>query len=199
MIKDDSFLSFHVDRKIFDQLLLDNARAHGVDVLEETKVTAVHFGRDNKDVEITSRHERDGNKSHKARFVIDASGRSSFFATSNGWRIPNKGFERTAIWTHWSEVSEMTHGLEQGSALIIYLGGDKRGWIWLFPLADNRVTAGVVLETAYLQRRKKELIDRGVANWKGELYRQELMESSVTSDVLDGARQLRDVMIEGDY
>ena len=97
-----------------------------------------------------SRHERDGNKSHKARFVIDASGRSSFFATSNGWRIPNKGFERTAIWTHWTDVSEMTHGLEQGSALIIYLGGDKRGWIWLFPQPSGFTHACVKLWRLFL-------------------------------------------------
>jgi len=199
VIKDDSFLSFHVDRKIFDERLLNNARTHGVDVQEETKVTNVRFDEAADCVEVTSRQGNGGSQKQRARFLIDASGRSSFLASSNGWRVPNQGFERTAIWTHWSDVRKMTHGLEQGSALIIYLGGEKRGWIWVFPLSDGHVTAGVVMETAYLQSQKQELLNQGVQNWQRELYRQELMESAVSRKILADAKEVRPVMVEGDY
>jgi flavin-dependent dehydrogenase len=41
VIKDESFLSFQVDRKIFDMVLLDNSRRLGAAVREQTRVNEV--------------------------------------------------------------------------------------------------------------------------------------------------------------
>ena len=37
---------------------------------------------------------------------------------------------------------------------IVYVGGDKKGWIWIFPLAHDRLTVGMVTHNAYIKREK---------------------------------------------
>ncbi|MFN8441277.1 MAG: NAD(P)/FAD-dependent oxidoreductase [Caldilineaceae bacterium] len=201
VIKDESFLSFHVDRPTFDKLLLDNARSNGATVHEETKVSKVDFDTDKNPnlVTVTTSSKNGEEQTHQARFLIDASGRDSFVATSNHWRKPNKGFERTALWTHWEAVPELKGGLEEGSSVIVYLGGKKRGWTWVFPLGLDRVTVGVVMDSFYLREEKAKLTQKGVENWIEALYRQELQESPYLVDLLAKAKIAMPVMIEGDY
>ena len=199
VIKDESSLSFHVDRKIFDTVLLNNSRHVGVDVHEETKVTDVSFDTDNDCVLVTSRGKDNRLETHKSRFLIDASGRSTFMASTNGWRTADQTFARTALWTHWSHVKNMDGGLNEGSALIVYLGGEKRGWIWIFPLGRDRVTAGVVMETSYLREQKRRLVEGGSSEWTLDLYQEELNESPFVRGIIDGAEMVRSVRVEGDY
>jgi flavin-dependent dehydrogenase len=199
VIKDESFLSFQVDRKVFDMVLLDNARRLGVDVRERTRVNDVCFDAEGDIVVITATGPDGEKQIHEGRFLIDASGRGTFMATKNGWRVPNKGFERTAVWTHWIDVKNMKGGLEEGASLIIYLGGEKRGWIWVFPLERNRLTVGVVTDSFYLRHQKHELTSNGSQDWQLDFYLQELQESSFVSKILEGARMKMPVIIEGDY
>jgi hypothetical protein len=199
VIPDESFLSFQVDRKVFDKLLLDNSRLLGADVREETKVNGVHFDPDRDVVVVTASGPEDDKQTYEGRFLVDASGRGTFMATKNGWRTPNQGFERTAIWTHWIGVNKMKGGLEEGASLIVYLGGEKRGWIWLFPLERDRLTVGVVMDSFYLRDQKGVLTSNGSRDWQRDLYLQELNESPFVREVLEGASMLQSVMTEGDY
>lgn len=135
---------------------------------------------------------------YRARFLIDTSGRSSFLATKNGWRKPHKEFERTAFWTHWKNVKSLKGGLEEGASLIMYLGGEKRGWSWIFPLGLNQVTAGVVMDTSYLRHQKQEVFGNS-QDWATALYLQELMSSEFARDLLDDAKIAMPIQVEGDY
>lgn len=199
VIQDESFLSFQVDRKQFDLVMLQNARKLGAEVRERTRVKDVDFDISPGEVLVTSVGPRGGERLTRARFLIDASGRDTFMASRNRWRTTNPGFERTALWTHWSGVPQMSYGLEQGASLIFYLGGEKRGWIWVFPLSSDRVTVGVVLETQYLREQKRKLSGRGKGNWMHALYLDELSESTAVSEILAGAEIVMPVMAEGDY
>ncbi|MGH7566942.1 MAG: NAD(P)/FAD-dependent oxidoreductase [Gemmatimonadota bacterium] len=198
VIKDESFLSFQVDRKVFDVLLLENSRRLGVDVREETKVTDVRFDTD-RDVVVVTASGPDGEpQTHEGRFLVDASGRGTFMATKNGWRVTNKGYERTALWTHWVDA-KMKGGLEEGASLIVYLGGDKRGWIWVFPLERDRLTVGVVLDNFHLRDQKRALTSNGSQDWQLDLYLQELKESPFVTEIIEGAKMMMELIIEGDY
>src|SRR5947207_16026320 len=76
--------AFHVVRAEFDQLLLDNARAHGADVREEHAVIAVETEGDGPVV-----HARDANGRTlrlTPRFVVDASGQGAVIGRSRGLR-----------------------------------------------------------------------------------------------------------------
>ena len=122
VIKDESFLSFQVVRSEFDTILLSNSRKHGADVREETRVCTVDLDSDRDKVEVEA-IAPDGEKfSLRTRFLIDASGRSSFIANSRGWRKGHEEFQRTALWTHWKGVKCLKGGLEEGSSIILYLG-----------------------------------------------------------------------------
>jgi hypothetical protein len=199
VIEDESFLSFQVDRKQFDTLLLENARELGAEVRERTRVMDVDFETSPGEVRVSTIGPRGGKRLTRARFLIDASGRDTFLASRNRWRTTNPGFERTALWTHWSGVKRMTYGLDQGASLIFYLGGEKRGWIWVFPLSQDRVTVGVVLETQHLREQKRKLSRNGMRGWMNGLYLDELSESTAVSEILAGAEIAMPVMAEGDY
>ena len=199
VLKDESFLSFQVDRKVFDKLLLDNSRRHGADVREQTKVTDVQFDTA-RDVVVVNATGPNGDKqTHEGRFLIDGSGRGTFLASKNGWRKANKGFERTAIWTHFTGVKNMIGGLDEGSSVIVYLGGQKRGWIWVFPLERDRITAGVVMDSFYLRDRKRELTAAGSKDWENDLFMAELRESPFVAKMIEGAEMMMSLITEGDY
>lgn len=198
VIDDERSLSFQVDRKHYDTLLLRNAARLGAAVHEETRVTEVDFDSDPDLVRVTAAGPDGQSTTYTARFLVDASGRSSFLANRNRWRHPNPGLERTALWHHWTGVKEFKGGLEFGASLIIYLGGEKRGWIWVFPLGHEHLTVGVVLDTFYL-RDKKRAVQDGTEDWQTQVYLDELFESSFVKDLLQGARLVDKPFVEGDY
>ncbi|MGH2791036.1 MAG: NAD(P)/FAD-dependent oxidoreductase [Actinomycetota bacterium] len=140
VIHDESYLSFQVNRSEFDKILLDNSRSNGARVREETKVKDLDLS-DPDGVTITTVDAEGGERTHGARFLIDASGRDAVVGTRNGWRKPRAELDRTALWSHWTGVT-MKGGLEEGLSLIICIGEEKKGWIWVFhsaPIALPRV------------------------------------------------------------
>ncbi|HUF39880.1 MAG TPA: NAD(P)/FAD-dependent oxidoreductase [Anaerolineales bacterium] len=199
VIHDESYLSFQVDRKYFDTILLRNAARLGANVREQSRVTTVDFDTDPERVIVTVQDEAGQEETYSGRFLIDASGRSSFIANRNRWRVPDPNLQRTALWTHCFDIAEMKGGLEYGASLIVYLGGDKRGWIWAFPLGDKHLTVGVVLENSYLRERKRAISESGDRDWRIAIFEEELFESPFIKDLLAGARMMDIPYIEGDY
>lgn len=199
VIKDESFLSFQVVRSEFDKLLLDNARQHGAQVREETKVCRVNLEGEDDTVEVEAIAPNGETLSLRTRFLIDASGRSSFIASSKGWRKGHKELQRTALSAHWKGVKTLKGGLEEGSTIILYLGGEKRGWAWVLPLGLDWVSAGVVMDTAYLNQKRRELQQSNVEDWRMELYQEELNSSEFIRDLLQGAKTSTPLQVEGDY
>jgi hypothetical protein len=89
--------------------------------------------------------------------------------------------------------------LEDGASLIVYLGGEKRGWIWAFPLGPGHLTVGVVLENAYLREKKREVSEKNGRDWRTAVFEEELYESPFIKDLLAGARMMAEPYVEGDY
>jgi hypothetical protein len=93
----------------------------------------------------------------------------------------------------------MTGGLEEGLSIIVYIGEEKKGWIWVFPLTADRITAGIVLQNSYIREQRRQLEQRGSPDWKSELCLQELNVSSFVASLLKGADQVLPIMVNGDY
>jgi len=74
VIHDETYLSFQVNRSEFDTVLLDNARRLGAEVHERTKVTEVDIS-DPSGVTLETLGAEGERQTHRARFVIDASGK----------------------------------------------------------------------------------------------------------------------------
>jgi flavin-dependent dehydrogenase len=135
---------------------------------------------------------------HEARFLIDASGREAFVGAKNGWRQPRAELDRTAIWSHWGDV-KLSGGLEEGLSIIIYMGEEQKGWIWVFPLGEHRITAGFVAQNSYLRDQQRKLKASGSKDWKSDLCLQELTRSEFVRGLLKGSRMLIPMQTNGNY
>jgi flavin-dependent dehydrogenase len=137
-------------------------------------------------------------QTHLARFLVDCSGRNAFLASSKGIRKKYAELDRTAFWTHYSDAP-LAGGLEEGLSLILYLGGEKKGWIWIFPLGLNRLTVGVVLNNEYIRAQRAKFNSEGVKDWQMALFEQELSYSPFAGRLLENAQVLQPLVVEGDY
>jgi flavin-dependent dehydrogenase len=198
VIDDPSYLSFHVLRADFDQVLLENARKHGAQVFEQTKVKSVDLDSSDGIVNITAMGIDGEELTHQARFLLDASGRDTFLATRKGWKKPHKNLQRAALFAPWVG-GEYQAGLADGLLQIVYLGGDKKGWIWVIPLGTDWLSIGVALDNAYIRRQKTKLLKQGNQDWQLALYLQELKSAAFVKDILKDARIARPLLFEGDY
>ena len=197
VIHDETYLSFQVNRSEFDTILLNNARRLGTEVREEVKVQNVDLSA--ADTVIVETVDVDGvERVHNARFLVDASGRDALIGSKMGWRKPREELDRTALWSHWTGVT-MSGGLEEGCSVIVYIGQQKKGWIWIFPLTADRITAGVVMQNSYIRECRRQLQIDGSIDWKSDLMYQELRNSPYMASLLDGSTQALPVLVNGNY
>jgi flavin-dependent dehydrogenase len=197
VIPDESYLSFQVNRAPFDQILLNNSGRLGAEVHEGTKVDSVDIS-DPERVVVGTIDDAGERGSHAARFLIDASGRDAIVGSRNGWRKPREELDRTALWSHWTGV-KLAGGLEEGLSLIIYMGEEKKGWIWVFPLSEDRVTAGVVTNNSYMREQSRILRQQGSTDWQRDLCMQELNQSPFVRSLLEGTEQALPILVNGNY
>src|SRR4051794_5720225 len=77
--------AYEVDRSQFDQLLLDNAAEHGVEVRQGARVTRFDIDRA-AGVTVLARADNGTETSYHAQMLVDASGQSSLLAGRLGLR-----------------------------------------------------------------------------------------------------------------
>jgi flavin-dependent dehydrogenase len=196
-IKDPSYLSFQVLRSEFDELLLNHSERLGARVHQGTKVEAVDF-HGPEDITVRAVTPTGETVTFSPRFVIDASGRETFLANRMQTKTAHKELARSALSSHW-RGARYEGGLQEGMIQIVYIGGEKLGWIWVIPLSTDRLSVGVVMSTAYFRAERLRLKQAGVDNWQQALYTQELEESAFTKHILDGAEQFWPIQYNGDY
>lgn len=200
VVKDKSYLSFHVVRSAFDKLLLDNSRRKGAEVVEETAVKQVMLesAANPGGVEVHTTNNKGEAAVHYAKFLIDASGQSTFLATKLNVKKSYPDLDRVALFTHWSNT-KFDPVLKEGAIKIVYLGGDKKGWIWVIPISTDILSIGVVVNNAYMRQEKEKLQKAGSTNWKEDFYMQEVSSSFLKKAILAGASTDHKVQVIGDY
>jgi flavin-dependent dehydrogenase len=139
--------TWQVYRQEFDQLMLDNAREHGVDVHEGVRVLEVLFEGD-RAVGVRLQEEDGREREVRAAVVVDASGQSSMIMSRLGLREWDPVLRKAALWTYW-EGAQRDTGKDEGATLVIQTEG-KHGWFWYIPLHNNIVSVGVVASWDYL-------------------------------------------------
>jgi flavin-dependent dehydrogenase len=198
-VKDESYLSFHVKRSLFDEMLLNNSRKKGATVLEEHQVKQVNLDREDNIVEISAQDNTGNPKTFEAKFLIDASGQNTFLGTKLGVKKPVQDLDRVAIWSHW-KGAHFDKPLKQGVIKIVYLGGtEKKGWIWVIPLSKDCLSIGVVVNNSFIKNEKQKLQLSGSEDWKHDLYINEINESAAVSKLLGSAEMNHKVQLNGDY
>ena len=144
--------TWQVERGEFDQMMLENAREHGVQAFEGVHVLEVMFEGDRavgvrvKDTDGTRREIR-------AKVVVDASGQAALLQNRFKLRLWDPVLNKGAIWTYW-EGAYRDAGRDEGATMVLQTT-DKRGWFWYIPLHDDIVSVGVVAPFDNLFKNRK--------------------------------------------
>lgn len=133
--------AFQVRRATFDELLLRNAHASGVDVREETHVVSADLARRDRAIVQTAAGE-----SFEARFVLDASGHGALLGRRLGARSDVESLRKVAIFAHYRGVRRR-EGRDAGNTVIVVL---RDGWFWLIPVTGDLMSVGLVVDRDHL-------------------------------------------------
>src|SRR5262252_5075105 len=139
--------TWQVLRSEFDQMMLDNAREHGVEVEEATRVVDVLM-EDGRAVGVRVKGEDGAEREVRAKVVVDASGQVGLMQNRLRLRVWDPILNKGAIWTYW-EGAYRDSGKDEGATIVIQTPS-KNGWFWYIPLHDNTVSIGVVAPFDYL-------------------------------------------------
>ena len=198
VIEDKSYLTFHVVRSAFDKLLLDNSRKNGAEVLEQTMVKNVIIDSPDGIVKVHTTGATQNQEIFHSKFIIDASGQSTFLGSKLGVKKSYDDLDRVAVFSHWTNTNFDTI-LKEGAIKIIYLGGEKKGWVWVIPISSEHLSIGIVVNNDFVKKEKHRLTENGSSDWKTDLYNQELFNSPAMKTILEGATMNHKVQIIGDY
>jgi flavin-dependent dehydrogenase len=133
--------TWQVVRSEFDQMMLENAREHGVVAHEGARVQDVLF-EDGRAVGVEVQTEDGAVAVVRARVVVDASGQSGLLQKKFKLRIWDPVLNKSAIWTYWQGAYRDT-GRDEGATMVLQTA-NRKGWFWYIPLHDDRVSVGVV-------------------------------------------------------
>jgi flavin-dependent dehydrogenase len=131
--------TWHVDRAVYDDLLMGNAERLGATRLEGRNVVDTLRDADGR---VTGVRLEDG-ALHGARWVVDATGQAGFLGSTRD-RAMDPHLRNVAYWGYFEGadlVPELCGGREHSRAFICAHG---LGWTWLFPIDETRVSVGVV-------------------------------------------------------
>jgi len=203
--------TWQVVRSEFDQMMLDNAREHGVDAHDGIHVVEVLFdhverGQGNSDGDGDGDGYGDGDgeanratgvvikqdgqrREIKARVVVDASGQAALLMNRMKLRLWDPVLNKGAIWTYWEGAYRDT-GRDEGATMVIQTPG-KEGWFWNIPLHDNIVSLGVVAPFDYLFKGRK-------GNHE-QTYQEEIDHTPAVKDRIKNARRVTGYFATRDY
>jgi len=139
--------TWQVVRSEFDQMLLENARQHGVRAHEGVRVLDVIFD-DGRAAGVRIRKEDGTTREVRARVVVDASGQAGLIQNRLRLRVWDPVLNKGAIWTYWEGAYRDT-GRDEGATMVLQTS-DRKGWFWYIPQHNNIVSVGVVAPFEYL-------------------------------------------------
>ncbi|MCD6051777.1 MAG: NAD(P)/FAD-dependent oxidoreductase [Verrucomicrobia bacterium] len=179
--------TWQVLRSEFDELLLNNARAKGAVVREETSVKQLLMeGERVIGVEATG---KDG-KTYQvhAPITLDCTGKEAFTSNRRGWRMSDPYLNKIAVWTYY-KGSQRGEGMDEGATTVAYV--PDKGWFWHIPQHNDMVSVGIVAEGKYLTR-------DGVRDPKG-IFDREIEQNQWIKNHLAVGQQVGDYFVTSEY
>lgn len=142
-----SAVTWQIERAEFDDMMLQNARAKGAEVREQSPVEQILKDENGRVIGVEVKGP-DGAAYHvHAPVTIDCSGRDRVSAVKAGWFSKDPQLNKIAIWSYW-RGAKRDPGIDEGNTTVAYVEG--RGWFWYIPLKDDIISVGVVAEKDYL-------------------------------------------------
>ncbi len=185
-LKHEASGTWQVLRSEFDQLLLDNAREKGAEVLEEITVRDVI--RENGSVTGVKAVAKNGDAlEFQAPITIDASGRDAFAVSRNEWKVRDPYLNKIAVWTYYKGALRDA-GIDEGATTVAYV--PEKGWFWYIPLHEDVVSVGVVAEKDYLYNGTRDL---------ATIFHREVEKNAWIKEHLAAGRQFGPYRVTGEY
>jgi flavin-dependent dehydrogenase len=181
--------TYHVDRGLFDNLLLHHAQKLGAQVVEGVGIRDVDFsGKFPRMKYMIGKKESEVS----CRIVADCSGRKTFLGNRLKLKVMDKVFNQYAIHTWfdgYDRLSVMKGATEKGDYIYIHFLPMANIWVWQIPITDTITSIGVVMQKETF----KAAPDREQLFWDSVASRPELYKA------LKNCQQVRPFSEEGDY
>lgn len=161
-IPGDGARTWQVERGEFDQLMLDHAREHKVEIREGAQVNKVLF--DNGRATGLEIVNGSGPETICARVVVDASGRATVMGRQLGLKTDVPGLNKSSLWGYYRGGKRLP-GIDAGETTLLRL--ENGGWFWYIPLPDDMVSVGVVADPEDLSvsgETSETIFDRMIAD-----------------------------------
>jgi flavin-dependent dehydrogenase len=162
-LKHEAAATWQVLRSEFDQVLMDNAREKGAEVIEGIAVRDT-IEKDGYVTGVRAVAASGETVEYHAPITVDATGRDAFAITRNRWKIRDPYLNKIAVWTYYKGAVR-DPGIDEGATTVAYV--PEKGWFWYIPLADDLVSVGIVAEKDYLYKDSRdpaEIFHREVKN-----------------------------------
>jgi flavin-dependent dehydrogenase len=179
--------TWQVLRSEFDQMLIDNARAKGAVVLEETSVASLLKDRQ-RIVGVRALSKAGTTTEYHVPLTLDCSGKESFAAVREGWRVKDPFLNKVAVWTYY-QGSKRDTGVDEGQTTVAMI--PDKGWFWHIPQHRDMVSVGVVADGKYLAR-------DGVKSPEA-IFQREIGQNLWIQDRLATGRQVGPYYITSEY
>lgn len=165
--KDTPFLpssfAFHVERSVFDQILLNHAKRVGVEVkLNATVLSALRDGDRITGVTYTD-NETGETKSVQSKFVVDASGSASIIGHRTTERRYDDQMRQIAMYGYFKKIV----GVHDFRRNHIIIESCPKGWFWFIPMNSEElgeVSLGLVTGREF----EDEIRDKGIEAFYNE-------------------------------
>ncbi len=180
--------TYHVDRPIYDQILVDCARANGATVIHEHEVRAVLWEGD-RAVGVSVSSPEGVERVVRARYVIDAAGGHGPLTRSEAvGRKLDEDLRNIAVYGYYRNVhpDDLLTGVaaHRRSAIVTA----PQGWVWIIPLKDGITSVGFVTSVAAFRA-------AGVTDPRS--YHEAMLKSLPEFDLLFGEAELVDYRGDG--
>jgi len=180
--------TWQVVRSEFDQMMLENAREHGVDAQEGIHVLDVLFDGD-RAVGVTIKNADGTRREIAAKVVVDASGQAALLQNRFKLRLWDPILNKGAIWTYWQGAYRDT-GRDEGATMVLQTD-NRSGWFWYIPQHDDTVSVGIVAPFEYLFK------GRGAQHEK--TYHEEVERCPAVKQRISGANRVTGYFVTRDY
>jgi flavin-dependent dehydrogenase len=159
-----SLPSYHIDRAIFDEQLLVIAQREGATLARPAQVRDVELGWPQSKVTYSQAGD-DERRTVTTRWVIDASGRSTYLAKKLDLLAEPQGHPTAAAWARWDGVPQIDSpkisGAMAGKSRFPQIVPSRslstnhffgRGWwCWVIPLVGGQTSVGIVYNRELFQ------------------------------------------------
>ena len=182
--------TWHVDRAVFDHLLLEHAARAGATVHQGAAVRDVAVSADGVELAVDTGGRL---SSRRARMVVDASGRRTFLGAKMGWKVKDPVFDQFAVhtWFRGYDRTVLAPGdPEKQDFIYIHFLPAPNAWVWQIPISEDVTSIGVVTQKSAFARRRSE---------HERFFREQLASRPLFAETLARAEQVRPLKTEGDY